>query len=81
MCVHSGQVLLQQSREGGEVGLHKVVVHSEERQVGRAVEEVGQADEGIVRLHIEQENGCEKRHALHVPHVRPVACICSQYIV
>ena len=74
-------MFLEEGGEGREVGPHEAVVHSEEGQVGAAVEEVGETREGVARIHVEQEDGGQERHSLHVAHVRSVAGIRSEDVV
>ena len=81
MFVDARQVLLEEGGEGGEVGSHEAVVHPEEGQVGAAVEEVGEAGEGIARLHVEQEDAGQEGHSLHVAHVRSIAGVRPEDIV
>ena len=69
------QAVLEDHTEGLEVGLHELVVHLEEGQVGGPVEEVGQTDEGVCRLHVQEEDGRKEGHALDVADVRPIAGI------
>ena len=81
MCAQSRQAVLEDHAEGPEVGLHESVVHLEEGQVRGEVEEVRQTDEGVGRLHVQEEDGRQEGHALHIAHVRAVAGIRPQDVV
>lgn len=50
---HSGQGVLKEDLEGVEVRSHEGVVHLEEGEVGRSVEQVGQTDERVCCLHVQ----------------------------
>ena len=64
--------LMKEDIKGVKVRSHQSVVNSKERQVGGAVEKVGQTDEGIGCLHVEQEDSCQEGHALYIADVRTV---------
>ncbi len=53
MSAQFGQSVLQEEVESVKVRFHKVLIHLEEGQVGRSVEEVGQRDKCFSRLHVE----------------------------
>lgn len=44
----------------------KAVVHSEEGHLTRFVEQVGERDEGIGRVQVEDEHRRDERHSLHL---------------
>lgn len=45
---------------------HKAVVHSEEGHLTGLVEQVGESDEGVGRVHVEDQHGRDEGHALHL---------------
>ena len=77
MSTELGHGLMKEDGEGIEVRSHQGVVDSKEGQVGGAVEEVCQTDEGVPCLHVKQENSCQEGHALNIANVGTVAGIGS----
>ena len=73
--------LVEEDVEGVKVRSHQSVVDTEESQVRRTVEEVGQRDEGVSCLHVEQEDGCKERHALDVADVGTVTGVRPQDVM
>ena len=79
--IQPGQIVLEEHLMHAEVFVHLGVVHAKARvQIGH-VEHVGQAHERLARLHVEQQNGRQTRHALHVANLRLVARIGAQHAV
>ena len=44
-----------------------------ETDLTRSVQQVGEGDEGVSDVHIEQKESGEKRHSLNVAHIRPIS--------
>lgn len=44
----------------------KAVVHPEEGHLAGLVEQVGEGDEGVGRVQVEDQHGRDERHALHL---------------
>ena len=69
MCVSKDS---RNSAKAGEQSRQKkadhVLVHTEEGDLTGAVKEIGEADEGVGHIHVEQENSCDERHALNLQH-------------
>lgn len=45
---------------------YQLVVHSEESHLTRFIQEVGESDEGVGFLQVQDQHGGDERHALHL---------------
>ncbi len=45
---------------------HLILVHSVEGDLARPVQQIGETDEGVRHIHVEYENGGQKRHPLYL---------------
>ena len=65
----------------GRSGPHHALVQLEEAEEERPIEQVGEADEGLLGVGVEQQDGGDERHALDVADVGPVAGVGAQQLV